>query len=218
MGVNLSKGQKISLEKNSDTLKEFCVGLNWGSIEVKGGFLGFGKRIVDVDLDLSCILLNSEKKLVDYIYSPLYRVEILQQFGLSKGKLQSDDKALKHSGDDTSGDSDGDDGLDNEIITVDLDKVDKSIKEIYFFLNNVGKEDFSEIPYAKLRIYEGTPTKVKNIFASYNVSSEPNFKGRRALIMGKLVKTNNKWEFVALGEPTEDQFLGQTIQRIITQY
>ena len=219
MSVNLSKGQKVSLEKsNGNSLKEFCVGANWGAIEIKGGLFGLGKKIVNVDLDLSCILLDKEKNLVDFIYSPLYREDILQNFNLPKGKLQTNDYAMKHSGDDTQGDSGGDDGLDNEVITVDLQKIRGNITDIYFFLNNVGKEDFSEIPYANIRMYEGTPTKVKSVFASYNVSSESKYKNNRAMILGKLTKTKSGWEFVAIGDPTEDVFLGQTIHRIVTQY
>ncbi len=219
MSVNLSKGEKISLEKsNGNSLNEFCVGANWGSIEAKGGFLGFGKKIIDVDLDLSCILLDSNKKMVDYIYSPLYRIEVLSQFDLQKGKLQTFDNALRHSGDDRAGDSGGDDGMDNEIITVDLKRLNTNVSEIYFFLNNVGKEDFSQIPYTKLRMYEGTPTVVKNVFADYNVSSDMKFRNNKAIIMGKLKKTGSNWEFIAIGEPTEDVFLGQTIVRILTKY
>ncbi len=219
MAVNLSKGQSISLEKtNGSSLKEFCVGLNWGSIEKSGGFLGFGKKIIEVDLDLSCILLDLNKQIVDHIYSPYYRVEALNDFGLPKGKLESKNGALRHSGDDLEGDTSGDDGLDNEVITVDLTKLDREVKDIYFFLNNVGQEDFAQIPYAKLRMYEGTPTRVKEIFASYNVASETKFQNKRALIMGKLTKTNENWNFVAIGDATEDVFLGQTIQRIKSQY
>lgn len=219
MSIDLSKGQKISLVKtNGSTLMNFCVGLNWGSIQTSGGFLGLGKKVIDVDLDLSCILINEKKEMLDYIYSPFYRVEMLKRFGLEKGKLETVDKALKHSGDDLSGDTGGDDGLDNEIITVDLARVNKDVKQIFFFLNNVGKEDFSQIPFAKLRMYEGTPTKVNETFASYNVSSEEKFKNRKALIMGKLEKVADKWNFVAIGEPTEDSFIGETIQRILKSY
>jgi len=219
MAISLEKGQKISLEKtNGDSLKEFCVGVNWGAIEKSGGFFGFGKKMVNVDLDLSCVLIDSKRDIVDYIYSPYYREDLLARYNLKKGKLTTDDSALKHSGDDRQGDSNGDDGLDNEVITVDLTKLDKSIQNIYFFLNNVGEEDFAQIPYAKLRMYEGTPTRVKEIFASYNVASEVKFKNKRALIMGKLTKTNDNWNFVAIGDATEDVFLGQTIQRIRSQY
>jgi tellurium resistance protein TerZ len=218
MAINLTKGQKIDLRKETGaTLTNFCVGVNWGAIETKA-FFGLSKSTKNVDLDLSCVLIDSNNNVCDHIYSPLYNIEILQKFGLPKGKLTSVDGALRHTGDDLVGDTGGDDGLDNEIITVDLNRIDSKVSKIFFFLNNVGAEDFSQIPYSKIRMYEGTPTKVNNVFASYNVSAESNYSGKKAIIMGKLYKRNDEWKFDAIGEPTEDQFLGQTIQRIVKSY
>lgn len=218
MAINLTKGQKIDLRKSSgESLTNFCVGVNWGAIETKG-FLGLSKNVVEVDLDLSCVLIDDQNKLHDHLYSPLYKLEVLQQFGLSKGKLLSVDGALKHTGDDLAGDTGGDDGLDNEIITVDLSKVDAKVNQIFFFLNNAGKEDFSQIPYAKIRMYEGTPTNVVSEFASYNVSADSQYVNRRSIIMGKLYRHNGEWKFSAIGDPTTDTFLGQTIQKIVQSY
>ena len=155
--------------------------------------------------------------MIDYIYSPYYRTDALSRFGLQQGKLQTNDFALKHSGDDLQGDDSIDDA-DNEIISVELKKVNAKAKELYFFLNNVGNEDFSQIPYAKLRMFEGTPEKVTDIFASYNVSAESRYNNKRALILGKLVKNDSNWNFVAIGDPTEDSFIGQTIVRILEKY
>lgn len=218
MAINLQKGQKIDLKKSSgSTLNEFCVGVNWGAIEKKG-FLGLSKSATQVDLDLSCVMIDSTNKLADYLYSPEYKPDFLAKYGLAPGKLTSKTGSLKHSGDDRAGDSGGDDGLDNEVISVNLATVDPNITQIFFFLNNVGAEDFSQIPYAKIRMYEGTPTKVKEVFASYNVSAEAQFSGKKALIMGKLYKRDNEWKFNAIGDPTEDTFLGQTIQRIVKSY
>lgn len=218
MAINLTKGQKIDLIKSTgESLTNFCVGVNWGAIEKKG-FLGLSKNITKIDLDLSCVLIDDENKLCDYLYSPLYKTEVLQKFGLSKGKLVSIDGALKHTGDDLAGDTGGDDGLDNEIITVDLSKVDAKVNQIFFFLNNAGKEDFSQIPYAKIRMYEGTPTRVISEFAFYNVSAASQYVNKRSIIMGKLYKRNDEWKFSAIGDPTDDTFLGQTIQKIIKSY
>jgi tellurium resistance protein TerZ len=218
MAINLSKGQKIDLKKSTgETLTNFCVGVNWGAIETKG-FLGMGKKVQNIDLDLSCVLIDANNTICDHLYSPLYRVEVLQQFGLPKGKLITVDGALKHTGDDLAGDSGGDDGLDNEIITVDLSRVSSNVSQIFFFLNNAGKEDFSQIPYSKIRMYEGTPTRVDSVFASYNVSAEGQYVGKQSIIMGKLYKRNNEWKFSAIGDPTEDTFLGQTIHRIVKSY
>lgn len=218
MAINLSKGQKIDLKKSTgETLTNFCVGVNWGAIETKG-FLGLSKKIQNIDLDLSCILIDENNTICDHLYSPLYRVEVLQQFGLPKGKLVTVDNAMRHTGDDLQGDSGGDDGLDNEIITVDLSRISPNVAQIFFFLNNAGKEDFSQIPYSKIRMYEGTPTHVKSEFASYNVSAEGQYVGKQSIIMGKLYKRNNEWKFSAIGDPTEDTFLGQTIHRIVKSY
>jgi tellurium resistance protein TerZ len=219
MAINLTKGQKIDLKKSSgESLTNFCVGVNWGAIETKSGFLGLSKKIQSIDLDLSCILVNDQNKITDHLYSPLYREEVLKQFGLQKGKLQTNDGAMKHTGDDLAGDTGGDDGLDNEIITVDLNRVNPNVTQIFFFLNNAGKEDFSQIPYSKIRMYEGTPTKVVSEFASYNVSAEGQYTGKRSIIMGKLYKREGEWKFSAIGDPTEDTFLGQTVQRIVKSY
>ena len=219
MAINLTKGQKIDLKKSSgESLTNFCVGVNWGAIESKGGFLGLSKKVQSIDLDLSCVLIDDQNKIADHLYSPLYKEEVLRQFGLQKGKLETYDKAMKHTGDDLAGDTGGDDGLDNEIITVDLSKVNPSVTQIFFFLNNAGKEDFSQIPYSKIRMYEGTPTKVVSEFASYNVSAEGQYANKRSIIMGKLYKKEGEWKFSAIGDPTEDTFLGQTIQRIVKNY
>jgi tellurium resistance protein TerZ len=215
----LEKGQRINLEKSDGSrLTEFCVGVNWGAIETGGGFLGLSKKTIDVDLDLSCILIDGNNKLYDHIYSPLYKPEFLARYGMPKGKLDTGDRALHHSGDDLEGDKGGDDGLDNEIITVNLSQVNDNVSQIFFFLNNVGREDFSQIPYAKIRMYEGTPTKVKTVFASYNVSAESQYSGKRAIIMGKLYKKDGVWKFNAIGDPTTDNNLCETIARIVKSY
>lgn len=73
MAIRLEKGQRINLEKdNGAKLTNFCVGCNWGAIVVeKTGFLGFGtkKEELDVDVDLSCVMTDSNGKLVDTLYS-----------------------------------------------------------------------------------------------------------------------------------------------------
>jgi len=217
MSINLQKGQKIDLRKSSgETLTNFCVGVNWGAIEKKN-FLGM-RSSKDVDLDLSCILFDSNNNICDHLYSPLYNIDVLQKFGLPKGKLVSQNNALQHTGDDLEGDKGGDDGLDNEIITVDLSKIDSKVSKIFFFLNNVGKEDFSEIPYAKIRMFEGTPKRVNSVFATYNVSAESAYRNKTAIIMAKLYKRGEEWKFDAIGDPTDDAFIGQTIHRINKNY
>lgn len=218
MAIRLEKGQRINLEKNNGTkLTNFCVGCNWGAIPISGLF-GFGKSTKDVDLDLSCVMFNSKGQLIDHIYSPLYRIEFLNRYGMPLGKVDSNDFALHHSGDDLKGDQGGDDGLDNEIITVDLNRVNSDVDQIFFFLNNCGREDFSQIPYASIRMYEGTPQRVKEVFASYDVAAEPRYRGMTALIMGKLYRRNGEWKFSAIGDAYPDANICETIKRIAQHY
>ena len=220
MAIRLEKGQKIDLTKASGaTLTRFCVGVNWGAIETTKKGL-FGKKITktEVDLDLSCIMLFSDNKRWDHLYSPLYNPAVLQKIGLPVGKLISADGALRHSGDDLTGDMDGDDGLDNEIISVDLTRVSPEIDRIFFFINNAGSEDFSMIPFAKIRMYEGTPERVDQVHAEFDVVRDPSYRGRAAMIMGKLYKRGDQWKFAAIGEATEDPHFAATIGNILKNY
>ena len=223
MAINLSKGQKIDLRKESgEKLTNFCVGVNWGAIEtMKKTLFGSKKVIEDVDLDLSCIMTDGQGNLVDYIYSPDYN-GFLQKSNMPLGKLTSVDGALKHSGDDRKGDFEGDDGLDNEVITVDLTRVAAKVEKIFFFINiylNQGQtHDFSKIPYAKIRMYEGTSTKVNKIHSSFDIATDASYTNKRAIIMGKLYKRNEDWKFDAIGEATEDKIFLQTIEAIKNTY
>ena len=217
MAIRLEKGQRINLEKgNGAKLTNFCVGCNWGAIQ-KSSFFGLISKVIDVDLDLSCLLFDAEGNPADHIYSPLYRFGD-KNIGLPNGKLDTIDRALHHTGDDLHGDQNGDDGLDNEIITVDLSRV----SQIVFFLNIYNNEDFqgdfSEIPYASIRMYEGTATKVKEVFAQYDVATKLNCVGMRALIMGKLYRRNGEWKFNAIGDAFEDRSIIATIARVIKNY
>ncbi len=219
MAIRLEKGQRINLEKtNGSKLTNFCVGCNWGAI-TKKGFFGLIDKTVDVDLDLSCLLFDAEGNVVDHIWSPLYN---LSSFKLPKGKLDSNDRALHHTGDDQTGDQNGDDGLDNEIITVDLTRVNSNVNSIVFFLNIYNNEDyqgdFSGIPYASIRMYEGTATKVREVFAQYDVATRTDCVGKRALIMGKLYRHSGDWKFAAIGDAYEDRNIIETIIRVTKSY
>lgn len=219
MAINLQKGQRINLEKEGGAkLERFCVGCNWGAIKTPGGFLGFGAKTIEVDLDLSCVLFDAAGTRCDHLYSPLYRREFLARYGLPPGKLDTLDGALHHTGDDRSGDTGGDDGLDNEIITVNLSKVSPNVTQIFFFLNNCGREDFSQIPYASIRMFEGTPDRVDKVFAAYNVAAEAAYQGKTALVMGELYKRNGVWKFNAIGDAYAHPNLGETIKLISQQY
>ena len=184
-GINLKKGSSIKLEKEGQPLRHICIGLNWGAIERKGllGTLLGGN--IPVDLDGAVTTFEG-----DEIHETIYFK-----------RLYSRDGAIRHSGDDLTGDMNGDDGLDNEVITIDLPYVNENIDSIYIYLNSYQQQDFGDIPYSKLRIYEGTPTHVNEVLATFNLSTEEKFKGYVSMIMGKLVRVGNGWKFDTIGEP-----------------
>ena len=222
MAINLIKGQRINLEKTSGAkLTNFCVGCNWGAI-VKKSFFGLSKSVVDVDLDLSCLIFDANANAIDHIWSPRFRFGD-RNVGLPNGKLDSKDHALHHTGDDLTGDQDGDDGLDNEIITVDLNRVSSQVSSMVFFLNIYNNADyqgdFSGIPYASIRMFEGTPDKApKQVFAQYDVATKTECAGMRALVMGKLYRREGNWRFAAIGDAFPDKSIVNTIARVIKDY
>ena len=237
--IVLEKGQRINLEKGDGSkLTKFFVGCNWGAIEQKVGLLGLRSEEVDVDIDLSCIMLDATGNLVDALYSPLYNANIYPRFFknqipmLPVGADWSKDKSMYHTPDDTEGDKGGDDGLDNEIITVDLGIVNPTINQIIFFLNIFKPRgiDFLKIPYATIRMceYNGTQNdikSVKSVFAQYDVAKDSQFAGKNALILGRLYRHNGDWKFGAIGDAYDDadgklpnSNLALTIKRILTTY
>lgn len=224
--INLEKGQRVTLEKKGgEPLSLFCIGVDWGAIDYEtkeGGFWIFGRKTVTkkrfTDIDLSCVMYDEQGNLIDHVYSPLYRPELMAQFGLMSGKLTSNTGAIRHSGDDKEGDMNGEDGLDNEVLMVDLTAMEEKVTKVFLFLNIVDTDDFSMIPYTRIRIYEGEPRQVENVFAEYNIEPLPVFRSKKAMILGELYKKGTKWRFNPIGEAYEDVFLGQTIQRISQKF
>ncbi|EOR96478.1 Tellurium resistance protein [Arcticibacter svalbardensis MN12-7] len=203
MAINLQKGQRINLEKsNGSKLQSVCVGINWGAIEKKGMF-GFGKTKEAVDLDASCALYNENKQLTEVVYF---------------GSLSSKDGSIKHSGDDLTGDMGGDDGLDNEVITVDFSRLNPSVTYVAFVLNSFKGQDFGTIPFASIRIYEGIPKRVNEVFAKYDIANGSDFAGHVSMVLGVFYKKNGEWKFNALGEPTKDKKLEQTVKTVTEKY
>ncbi|MBF0108930.1 MAG: TerD family protein [Magnetococcales bacterium] len=201
MPISLVKGQKVSLEKSGTSLKQVCVGLNWGAIETKK-FFG-GRKVVAVDLDASCAVFSGKNELKDIVYF---------------GNLTSRDGAIRHSGDDRTGDAGGDDGLDNEIITVDFSRVDAGIDKVVFVLNSYKGQDFATVPFARIRIYEGSPERVDNVLATFDIAADPKYAGHVSMVMGRFYRHQGAWKFAAIGDSTTDRKLEDTIRTVARLY
>lgn len=201
-GISLEKGSKIALEKAGRHLHQVCIGLNWGVIEGKS-FFGLLKSKEAVDLDGSVSAFDKDGQL---LYTVYYH------------KTVSKDRAIKHSGDDLTGDTAGDDGRDNEIIQIDLPKIMPEAEQVVFFLNSYKGQDFAAIPYSKIRIFEGNNNEVRDVLATFNLSSEPAYSGCVAMVMGKLVRKGNGWDFEAIGQGASTQRIDDTIKLIQQKY
>ena len=187
--INLTKGQRIDLTKeNGQKLERICVGVNWGRI-IEKRWLG-GTKTKPVDLDASIGIFDAQGRLIDKVYF---------------GKLTA--PGITHSGDDREGDTDGDDGLDNEIIEMDLTKVDPNASFLAIVLNSFTKIDFGKIPYASVRIYEGTPSRVDEVFAQFNIAGDPDVAGKVCMILGGVYRNGDQWKFNSIGQGTSDRSL-----------
>ena len=184
MAVSLQKGQKISLSKEAGgELTQVKLGLGWDVSQVpqdkKGGLLGklFGGSSGgdSIDLDASCIMFDSNKQPVDAIWF---------------SQLKSKDGSVVHTGDNRTGDGDGDD----EVINVDLSKVPANVVSLVFTVNSFTGQTFETVENAFCRIINANNnTEV----ARYNLSSQGT---HTAMIMAKVYRHNNEWKMHAIGE------------------
>jgi tellurium resistance protein TerZ len=175
MSVNLQKGQKISLDKEAGVqLTKIIMGLAWDAVKSKG-FLGFGGKAPDIDLDASCILFDEQGNQTDAVW---FR------------QLKSKDGSVVHTGDNRTGDGDGDD----EQITVDLTKVPATIKSLVFTVNSFTGQNFSQIENATCRIVNASDHKE---VARFNLTT---LGAHNAQIMAKIYRHGNEWKMHAIGE------------------
>lgn len=213
--INLEKGGRVNLSKddNGNKLSKVFFGANWGAIK-SGGFLGFGGGTEAVDLDASVVLMDANKRKLETVYF---------------GHKDSNDRAIHHSGDDLVGDTDGDDGMDNETISVELDRIRPEVEYVAFILNSYRHQRFDKIPYMGLRIYTtadgrpvARPSDNPNILAKFNLdndSKDPDttFSGREAIILGIAYRKDSGWKFKALGNTGSWQSIRE-IERILPNF
>lgn len=184
MSINLQKGQKINLTKaDGSSLSSVFMGLGWDS--VGGGLFGFGGG-GSIDLDASCALFDSNKNLLDTV---------------SFRQLRSRDGSIKHTGDNLTGDGDGDD----EVINVSLSSVPSNVNQIVFTVNSYRGQTFDKVKNCFCRLVDSSNN---NEVCIYKLSEKGG--SNTGLIMAKVYRYNNEWKMAALGIPCN----GRTINDI----
>lgn len=199
-GINLAKGLTISLEKKGRVLSQVMVGINWGTIKRQLWGITYSNTAVDLD---SSVAMVSKNRVIDNVY---YK------------KLRSTDGAVRHSGDDRIGDTNGDDGNDNETIHVDLRTLNPDVDQVVFYLNSFEQQDFETIPYAKIRIIDATDPNALEELATFNVATDKTFRGYVSMVLGKFVRTNSGWDFKSIGEPIRARNITECIRDISIAY
>ena len=174
MSISLSKGANISLSKEAPGLSKIQVGLGWDTRATDGAAF---------DLDGAVFLLNSSGKVrsdSDFIFY---------------NNLKSSDGSVVHSGDNRTGEGEGDD----ETVSIDLTKVpadvDKVVLGVTIHDAESRRQNFGMVGKAFIRcINAGNNQEI----ARYDLSEDSSTEG--AMIFGEVYRNGADWKFRAIGQ------------------
>lgn len=174
MAVTLSKGGNVSLSKTDPTLKKVLIGLGWDARATDG---------IDFDLDGSAFLLVESGKVRsdgDFIFY---------------NNLKSVDGSVEHTGDNRTGEGDGDD----EALIVTLDKVPADVTKIAVTVTihdaDVRQQNFGQVSNAFIRVVnQDTNTEIARYDLTEDASTET------AMVFGELYRHAGEWKFKAVGQ------------------
>ncbi|MBP1550528.1 MAG: TerD family protein [Oscillospiraceae bacterium] len=174
MSISLAKGQKVDLTKGNPSLKNVMVGLGW-DVNVYDSGVAF-------DLDAAAFMLGENGK------CPTEKEFIFY------GNLAHGTEAVKHLGDNLTGEGDGDD----EQILVDLSKIPANVQKIAFTVTiydcDTRRQNFGQVNNAFIRIVdEATNTEL----VRYDLGED--FSIETAIVVGEIYRHNGEWKFNAIG-------------------
>ncbi len=200
LAISLEKGQRIDLTKGKAGLSNILVGLGWDPVSQGGGFLGKlfgGGGGADIDCDASVLMLKNDRftENKDLIYF---------------GNLKSRCGSVEHTGDNLTGEGDGDD----EQILVDLNKVPDNVNKLVFVVNIYDairrNQHFGMIQNAYIRVVDRSNNQE---LLKYNLKDE--YAGKTSLIVGEIYRHENDWKFAAVGKGTNDAKLADVTRNYI---
>lgn len=199
MSVNLQKGQKVELRKNNgNNLNMVMVGLGWDEAKKSRElFLSKDEDVQEIDCDASAFLCQGGK-VVDQVNDVICYSNLSHSSG-----------AVRHMGDNLTGEGDGDD----EQIFVDLralpQKYDRIIFAVNIFRAQISGQHFGMIDNCFIRICDENGTEIFR----YNLSE--NYDNMTAMIFGEIYRYKGIWKFNAIGQPTKDNNYIETLKRFM---
>ncbi|MET9961618.1 TerD family protein [Streptomyces sp. NPDC006326] len=174
MGVSLSKGGNVSLTKAAPNLTAVIVGLGWDARTTTG---------VDFDLDASAILTNDQGKVANDSNFVFFN------------NLKSPDGSVEHTGDNTTGEGEGDD----EAIKVNLAAVPADVAKIVFPVSiyeaESRQQSFGQVRNAYIRVVNQADN---SELARYDLSEDASTE--TAMVFGELYRNGAEWKFRAIGQ------------------
>ncbi|MGW7514549.1 TerD family protein [Streptomyces sp. NPDC054796] len=174
MGVSLSKGGNVSLSKEAPGLTAVTVGLGWDVRTTTG---------TDFDLDASALLVDTGSKVVS------------DQHFVFFNNLTSPDGSVQHTGDNLTGEGEGDD----EQIKVNLAGVPAEVDKIVFPVSiheaESRQQSFGQVRNAFIRVVNQADN---NELARYDLSEDASTE--TAMVFGELYRNGAEWKFRAVGQ------------------
>jgi tellurium resistance protein TerZ len=178
VGISLQKSQSVSLAKEAPHgLSRITLGVGW-DVAKKGIFGGMFGGSGDIDLDASCITFDADNAVLEQVWF---------------GKLTNAAGTIRHSGDNLTGEGDGDD----ESIAIELGQLDARVEHIVLTVNSFRGQTFDKVANAFGRVVDG---KSGRELARFDISDSGPHTG---LILARLSRAGGAWDFKAIGTRTE---------------
>jgi tellurium resistance protein TerD len=174
MSVSLSKGGNVSLTKEAPGLTAVLVGLGWDARTTSGA--GF-------DLDASALMVGMSGKILSDAHFIFFN------------NLTSPDGSVEHTGDNLTGEGEGDD----EVIKVNLAgvpaEVDKIVVTVSIYDAETRSQSFGQVRNAYIRVInQADGAELTRYDLSEDASNET------AMIFGELYRNAGEWKFRAVGQ------------------
>jgi tellurium resistance protein TerD len=174
VSISLSKGGNVSLSKEAPGLTAVLVGLGWDARTTTGA---------DFDLDASALMVGLDSKIVS------------DQHFIFFNNLKSPDGSVEHTGDNLTGEGEGDD----EAIKVNLAGVPAEVDKIVFAVSiydaETRSQNFGQVRNAFIRVVnQAGNAEVTRYDLSEEASTET------AMIFGELYRNGAEWKFRAVGQ------------------
>jgi len=174
MSVSLSKGGNVSLSKEAPGLRAVLVGLGWDVRTTTGA---------DFDLDASALMVGTSGTILS------------DQHFIFFNNLKSPDGSVEHTGDNLTGEGEGDD----EVIKVNLAEVPQDVDKIVVAVSIYDAEprgqSFGQVRNAFIRVVnQDGEREITRYDLTEDASTET------AMIFGELYRNGAEWKFRAVGQ------------------